>query len=130
MNNQFVSYHIALALKELGFDEPCFGMFNKEGTIKYVLDLNHCDSQEKCEYIFGIGFILAPLWQQAIDWLREKHKINIFSHSLINSKDFRFVVEKLRQPIVDHNIEFTESYPKAREQAILKAIEIIKKCKQ
>jgi hypothetical protein len=25
MKNEFVPYDIALALKELGFDEPCFG---------------------------------------------------------------------------------------------------------
>ena len=37
MKNQFVSYEIALALKELGFDEECFGWFylNKPSYIEY-----------------------------------------------------------------------------------------------
>lgn len=40
MKDQFVSYPIALKLKELGFDEPCFGYYTPmkewmmEGTIR------------------------------------------------------------------------------------------------
>ena len=31
MNKEFVPYDIALALKELGFDEPCVGTYHDNG---------------------------------------------------------------------------------------------------
>ena len=60
-----------------------------------------------------------------IDWFREKHKINIFGHSMTNSTNFRFVLDRLDQPI-KHDIFFTSTYYTAREQAILKCIELLK----
>jgi hypothetical protein len=37
MEKEFISYEIALKLKELGFDEPCFDFYdnNQEGRINY-----------------------------------------------------------------------------------------------
>jgi len=32
MNKEFAPYEPSLALKELGFDEPCFGYYNYNGT--------------------------------------------------------------------------------------------------
>ena len=35
MNKEFIPYEQALALKELGFDEPCFGYYNiKDNDLK------------------------------------------------------------------------------------------------
>ena len=33
MKNEFVSYEMALALKELGFDEPCYDNYNIYGKL-------------------------------------------------------------------------------------------------
>ena len=30
MNKEFVPYELAVKLKQLGFDEPCFARFNNE----------------------------------------------------------------------------------------------------
>lgn len=32
MENEFISYDQAVDLKELGFDEPCLAIYNKEGN--------------------------------------------------------------------------------------------------
>ena len=74
MQEQFVTYEIALSLKELGFDEDCF---------EYFIDLN--DHGEPyfslvTEYTFITttrNYIIVPLWQQCLDWFREKHDIHI-----------------------------------------------------
>jgi hypothetical protein len=55
MNKEFIPYEQALALKELGFDEPC--MSSK--------DMNN-----------GEGLIQLPLYQQAFRWFREKYGLN------------------------------------------------------
>lgn len=70
MQNEFLPYDRALKLKQLGFDEPCFARFSKDGdlliahTEKYIID-NGVDRSE--------FFTLAPLFQQAFGWFREEH---------------------------------------------------------
>jgi len=70
MNKEFIPYKQALALKELGFDEPCFGRYqNTEDllishTERYVIS-NGVDRSE--------FFTLAPLYQQAFRWLRNEY---------------------------------------------------------
>ncbi len=73
MKQEFVPYELALKLKELGFDKPCFARFNNDGdlliahTEKYIID-NGVDRSE--------FFTLAPLFQQAFRWFREEHNLN------------------------------------------------------
>ena len=66
MKNEFIPYEQALALKELGFDEPCFGWFDTG-----YLRVGCFES----EYVQGLGDLPAPLYQQAFRWFREKHNI-------------------------------------------------------
>ena len=65
MEKQFIPYEQALELKELGFDEPCFGFYVPllDGTQEF--ELMKFESQ-------GKKVVLAPLWQQAFDWLWNK----------------------------------------------------------
>ena len=124
MKEQFCSYEIALKLKELGFDEECFGVYietNGEPILRY--NLPHLESQGKVNYIYERA-ILIPLWQQAIDWFREKYKINcIVGYTDDDKEEFMAVIDRPNQDI-DYNMNPTESYYEAREQAILKAIEL------
>ena len=59
----FVPYQEALELKQLGFDEPCFGWFASDRTL--VKEVT-----EKTD------FTLAPTYSQAFRWFREKYNIN------------------------------------------------------
>jgi hypothetical protein len=54
MENEFINYTQALALKELGFDESCMAS----------RDMNN-----------DKGLIQIPLKQQAFRWFREKYKL-------------------------------------------------------
>ena len=56
MIGDFIPYKEALALKELGFDEPCMSS----------RDMNN-----------GEGLIQLSLYQQALRWFREKHKLYV-----------------------------------------------------
>jgi hypothetical protein len=71
MENEFTTYEQALALKELGFDES----FNPFNTF-YYRNGNLCEAnKDAVEYFnsFNDEVILAPLYQQAFRWFREKH---------------------------------------------------------
>jgi hypothetical protein len=63
MNKEFVPHEPSLALKELGFDEPCFGYYNYNGT-------HFFDYKPKTD---DKNLTKAPLYQQAFRWFREKY---------------------------------------------------------
>ena len=67
MKNEFVKYEQALALKELGFDEPCLAYFDAEKLFKFP-------GTTMCNRNFlDLLTVTAPLYQQAFRWFREKH---------------------------------------------------------
>ena len=79
MNKEFVNYNQALKLKELGFDEPCFGFYQLEyGEIRPIMvDDNEqyrltgyrtCKNSEIPKH-----YTSAPTFSQAFRWFREKY---------------------------------------------------------
>ena len=69
MEKEFIPYEQALALKELGFDEPCFGY--------YVPLLDGTQELEiKVIETHGNKIILAPTFSQAFRWFREKYNLH------------------------------------------------------
>jgi len=89
MKNLFVPYEIALQLKEKGFDEECLACFtskisdnnfNQFWYSEQIWDNSdlHPNPRLCRNSDFGnINSCTAPLWQQAVDWFREKHEIEI-----------------------------------------------------
>jgi hypothetical protein len=70
MNKEFIPYEQALALKELGFDEPCFGYYNLFSySNEFQFDIKIDEN--------SINYIEAPLYQQAFRWFREKYDLVI-----------------------------------------------------
>jgi len=82
MNKEFIPYEQALALKELGFDENCFGYFYKKELVMAVLVKNNLK--------MGENVTQAPLYQQAFRWFREKHKLNSYVKFDDSSQKFQF----------------------------------------
>ena len=72
MIKEFVPYDCALALKELGFDEPCLGYYSalNEGRLcRYEqLEFEYCKNTLQ-------PLVTAPLYQQAFRWLFEKRGV-------------------------------------------------------
>jgi len=77
MKNEFIPYEQALALKCLGFDELCFGWYNERQTLLWFTQDNFWHEMDEAECI-------APLYQQAFRWFREKYVfcINMVAHDL------------------------------------------------
>ena len=77
MEKEFVPYPLALRMKQLGFDEPCVAhWFNNVGIgIEFRLEpLNEAIAKTN----ISVYYELAPLFQQAFRWFREK--FNLESH--------------------------------------------------
>lgn len=110
IQKQFTTDEITLAIKELGFDKECLAGYTNNK--KFYL---------KPDYFIDIQ---TPLWQQVIDWLREEYNLHIWISCTpyLNSYSIKY---NFNAKIVNENILYSK-YEKAREQAILKCIEIIK----
>lgn len=132
MKKQFVTYEIALKLKELGFDEGCLMYWSKyyspyfggtkSNETPILVDFEEKLYEQRKE--LPRKYYSAPLWQQVIDWLREEHNILITEDYDMFPSHRRWVCKcKCYKFLYDNDYGFYE----AREQAILKAIELIKK---
>ena len=80
MKDLFVSYEQAVQLKELGFDEPCFGRYIYDGRGKewFLVQTQQTKSAsvifEGAKSVDGIS-VAAPLYQQAFRWFRDEHNL-------------------------------------------------------
>lgn len=63
MEKEFVPYKQALKLKKLGFNEPCFGKYDINGSFYFSVNYHNTDIQSYCINCS------APLYQQAFKWL-------------------------------------------------------------
>ena len=91
IEKEFIPYEQALALKKLRFDEPCLGNYKKTGGL-HILHYGTCGSTKSDNFN-----ILAPLYQQAFRWFREKHNLHSYIEGMypwcryyINSDDNRW----------------------------------------
>ena len=73
ITEDYVSFETAKLLKEKGFNEECFALYNPDGMlIQSGIRLNNIQvGRVKGSYS-------APTLQMAIKWLREVHNIDIF----------------------------------------------------
>jgi hypothetical protein len=75
MEKEFVPYEESLALKELGFDEPCLAWFS-DRSIR-IVGVNGCALSSlpvNSNFNGDDEFVTAPLYQQAFRWFREKYE--------------------------------------------------------
>ena len=83
MEKEFVSYEQAVALKELGFDEMCFGYYQlselrdyKKGLeISWVIALNTLNGYRIYDDETQTS---APLKQQVFRWFRKKYDAHMY----------------------------------------------------
>lgn len=119
MKEQFIPYELALKLKELGFDEECFGFYDL-GKL-YLSGVTKQNFHEVTQ-------VLAPLWQQAFDWFREKHGKHVVIyqiefHDLSIMWDWDIIVGK-DEDDEEFNIPYSKTYQEARKACLEKLIEI------
>ena len=128
ISKEFIPYEQALALKELGFDEPCFGYYNNQS----YLVIDEIMSQQGSSEVTS-----APTWQSAFRWFREKYNLqheltSIQENSwLITIRDISlttrhglYIGEKWDCDDLENNIPHT--YEEAEFACLRKLIEIVK----
>ena len=77
MEKEFVPYEQALALKELGFESPYpIGGYQGGKVFYYENGELYYDGRPMYSSDSHSGQILAPLYQQAFRWFREKYDLH------------------------------------------------------
>jgi len=138
MEKEFVPYELALRLKALGFDEPCFATYRKgaigsQKPFEYDLDY-HTKVQMSSniipinsEYTEESKWISAPTWQSAFNWFLEKHSLYFRPDYLDELKeyDFQGSIHKLGKYNAIVFIGDHKTHKEAELECLKKLIEIV-----
>jgi hypothetical protein len=143
MKHEFISYEQALALKELGFDEPClayligFGDGTKENG-RYKINQqqmfypNDTSPDDKAEELGLHPFVMCgvPLFQQAFRWFREEYVLDSIVQPTYSTK-YQYRVFKVEakskvQVYGDYMSKEFNTYEEAELACLIKLIKIVK----
>ena len=115
MEKEFIPYEIALALKELGFDKPCFGYFYTEDKFFNTI-IKNSDLDEECS-------VAMPTYAQAFRWFRKKYQIDSWVYPNLNGL---YSVSIVRRGVGLGKVSEYQTYEEAELECLKKLIEIVK----
>lgn len=127
MEKEFIPSEQALALKELGFDEPCFARYyNSEPYNIQFFQPNYAKNFNEKQLLHNKEIVLyysAPTFSQAFRWFREKYGYcHFINHS---GEGYCSGWEDLGNN--EHGFENYTTYEEAELECLKKLIEIVKK---
>lgn len=114
MEKHFVPYELSIELKELGFDEICYGFYDDSDNQKVV-----------CNYPSD-GFNSALLWQQAFDFIREKYYLHSYIELVVDGFNYLIYVDKKPEECEDYSDGPFETYEEAQTTCLMRLIMICK----
>ena len=138
MEKEFVTYEQALALKELGFESPYpIGGYQGGKIFYYEKGELHYDGRPMYSSDAHSGQLLAPLYQQASRFFREKymllHEIVFYRENKRTKKGYWYVIDKWNKEFTKREIIGTtvyfETYEEAESACLDKLIELVGKAK-
>jgi len=126
MEKEFVPYELAWELKQLGFNECCYGCFS--GLDNRELRTSRVYTNRVSENI------AAPIFSQTFRWFREKYNIDAWVQPFVSEKqngkpflpDESYVYYIFKDGVyVDDAVNFLD-YEEAELACLQKLIEIVK----
>jgi len=125
MNKEFIPYEQALELKELGFDEPCFGYYyTLDGKDWKFADDKQYDSLDEFYNIGSKFTISAPLYQQVFRFFREKYELQAEVLWRGDMECFCYKTGKFKYGSHDFSKDDYTTYEEAELACLKKLIEI------
>ena len=123
MEKEFVPVELALRLKALGFDEPCFGKFYYN-QLEIGGNWRNNDFKEDADV-----FISAPTFSQVFRWFREKYELHSCIHSdyTWNITGGIWDLNEYKGSRYDWDSEPYSTYEESELDCLTKLIEIVEK---
>lgn len=105
MKDLFVPYNIAVRLKNIGFNELCFGKYTSD---KYLVSIGW--SNVWCENILT-DEVYAPTFSQSFKFFREKHGLFIQPNRTIDSEGtwYYFYIASKRTDVCEGSFVYEEA---------------------
>ena len=114
MNKEFIPYEQALALKELGFDEPCFGWWFVDEKMLII---------EKSTKSISENIVQAPTFSQAFRFFRERYELG----HMINGIGYESFIFNIGGLVYSFGPFQFKNYEEAELACLMKIIEIVEK---
>ena len=112
----FVPYELALELKQLGFDEPCFAFYDES----LYFPNNENQYGTFCNQKLDASSCSAPTYSQAFRFFRNTHNCH---HTINLNKKY---VGIAYSSVVNFSIDEFDTYEEAELECLKKLIEIVK----
>lgn len=119
MENEFVTYEIALRLKSLGFNKRCMAQYDTHINNEWILNPN---TSSNGQYSESSPCCVAPTLQSAFKWFRKNYGYNSYI-ALATKYHYRFHIEKFDETKFAGDMYDTDE--EAQEACLLKLCEIV-----
>ena len=130
MKNEFIPYEEALAMKELGFDEPCVGIYHDNGQKgaftfgMFQFPKRNSQVNTVSGTFIGEQGCYAPTFSQAFRWFREEHNIDCHIEKDRKNRYWFYITVNT---LINKSSKFCyHRYEKAELACLRKLIEIVK----
>jgi hypothetical protein len=115
MEKEFVPYELAVKLKSLEFNEPCFGHY---ANAELVYDSHTNNEMQRFRYA-------APTFSQVFRWFRDEHDIVSYINRFEdNTFDYECNSPKFKE-VIDFEDGPFDTYEEAELACLEKLIEIV-----
>ena len=128
MEKEFIPYTEALALKELGFDEPCIQQYSYEGAIMFCVNgwgQPRLKTNKQSYSDSGGDCISAPTFSQAFRWFREKYGLSSTLGYYVDWK-YSYHIYSIHNSYTVEMVDNFDIYEEAELECLKKLIEIVK----
>jgi hypothetical protein len=129
MTKEFVPYELAVKLKKLGFNEPCFFAFDNCSTPMRCSDLRTNEQKFNGVNYNSSSYTSQPTFSQAFRWFREKYELYstiMFRVSMEDNNEYWDWLIKGEEVVYRH----FKTYEEAELACLTKLIEIVEQQKQ
>jgi len=124
MQKEFVSYELAVKLKAIGFNEPCFGYYDGNHNFNYMFEGKPENfSYKKFPLGHSVGWTSAPTFSQAFRWFREKYKLHNGIYPYYD--EYEFQIKDFRLPTNQPINGGLMPYEEAELTCLIKLIELV-----
>jgi hypothetical protein len=126
MEEEFVTYEQALALKELGFNEDCFGWYDSNKNL-------YMNIQSKQTVLFHNKLgrfndsVIAPTKSQLFRWFREKYDLHSYVFAWLRRVGWGYDIPNESSTFIQTDDNTFTTYEEAENACVDKLIEIAKK---
>ncbi len=135
MNKEFIPYEQALALKKLGFDEPCILLYRGLDAQPVCQMGYEFKTEKNSDYNDETNYWLTvPTFSEAFRWFREKYKLHQYIKQYYG-ENFFFHIEDMvwHRRFDEYTVEMLRTFnesstqEEAEVECLKKLIEIVKK---